>query len=322
MKINSIDKLIKSFQTEKLVYIQPHNYPDHDAIASAYGLQYLFEQFDIKSKIVYLGDIERNSLNQMIEKLSIETYQSYPEMTEKDKIIIVDGCKGNRNVTDLIGSEVAVIDHHEVSKKDLENISFIDIRNQLGSCSTIIASYFDEMKIEIPPKIATAFMIGLNMDTSNLTRGLHSTDLHYFAKLYFKTDIDFVQSILRNFSTFNDLKHYIYLIENLQSKNTIAFCYFPGGCSINTLGILADFVLALEEIDLVVLCAKNAGKVNFSSRNEAPNWNSSLIVQELLEGIGVGGGHSHMAGGTVLDANIFDPVKIYEKFLKLTVDKK
>ena len=270
MKIESIDKLIKSLQKERFVYIQPHNYPDHDAIASAYGLQYLFEQFGVESKIVYQGNIERNSLKQMIKKLSIKTYQSYPEMSEKDKIVIVDGCKGNKNVTDLIGDEVAVIDHHQVNKKDLEDISFIDIRNQLGSCSSIIASYFDEMKIEIPSKIATAFMIGLNMDTSNLTRGLHSVDLHYFTKLYFKSNIDFVQNIIRNFSTFKDLKHYALLIDNLETKDNVAFCYFPDGCSINTLGILADFVLALEEIDLVVLCAKNIGKINFSSRNEAP----------------------------------------------------
>ena len=53
MKIESIDKLIKSLQKERFVYIQPHNYPDHDAIASAYGLQYLFEQFGVESKIVY-----------------------------------------------------------------------------------------------------------------------------------------------------------------------------------------------------------------------------------------------------------------------------
>ena len=88
------------------------------------------------------------------------------------------------------------------------------------------------------------------------------------------------------------------------------------------MGILADFVLALEEIDLVVLCAKNKGKINFSSRNEAPDWNSSLIVQELLKGIGSGGGHSHMAGGTVLDAHLFDPVKVRDKLLKLTLGEK
>ena len=73
MKIESIDKLIKSLQKERFVYIQPHNYPDHDAIASAYGLQYLFEQFGVESKIVYQGNIERNSLKQMIKKLSIKT---------------------------------------------------------------------------------------------------------------------------------------------------------------------------------------------------------------------------------------------------------
>ena len=188
MKIESIDKLIKSLQKERFVYIQPHNYPDHDAIASAYGLQYLFEQFGVESKIVYQGNIERNSLKQMIKKLSIKTYQSYPEMSEKDKIVIVDGCKGNKNVTDLIGDEVAVIDHHQVNKKDLEDISFIDIRNQLGSCSSIIASYFDEMKIEIPSKIATAFMIGLNMDTSNLTRGFISGRKIDFSNIFCTKD--------------------------------------------------------------------------------------------------------------------------------------
>ena len=126
----------------------------------------------------------------------------------------------------------------------------------------------------------------------------------------------------RNFSTFKDLKHYALLIDNLETKDNVAFCYFPDGCSINTLGILADFVLALEEIDLVVLCAKNIGKINFSSRNEAPEWNSSLIVQELLKGIGSGGGHCHMAGGTVLDAHLFDPVKVRDKLLKLTLGEK
>ena len=322
MKINSIAKLIKNFQKEKLIYIQPHNYPDHDAIASAYGLQYLFEQLGIQSKIVYQGNIERNSLDQMIEKLSITTYTFYPEMKKKDKIVIVDGCKGNKNVTDLIGDEVAVIDHHEVNKEDLEDIDFIDIRSFLGSCSTLIASYFDEMKIEIPPKIATAFMIGLNMDTSNLTRGLHSIDLQYFTKLYSKADMDFVQSVIRNFSTFKDFKYYIYLIDKLQTKNNVAFCYFSDGCNINTLGILADFVLALEEIDLVILCAKNETKINFSARNELPEWNAAVIIHALLENIGDGGGHSHMAGGTVLNASIFDSIKIYEKLLKLTVEKK
>ena len=318
-KIDNIQGLIKHLQKEKLVYIQTHNYPDHDAVASAFGLQYLFSQFAIKSKIIYVGSINRDSLIWMIDKLSIEIFNSddFPEMVAEDQIVIVDGCKGNKNVLDLIGDEVAVIDHHKVEADKLEDVRFKDIKDYLGSCSALIASYYDELRVDIPESVATAFLIGINMDTSNLTRAVHQTDLKYFYELYFKADTNFVNFTLRNFLGLDDLSHYKYLVDNIRVKEEVAFCYFKDGCNINTLGVLSDFVLALKEVDLVTLCASNNNKINFSLRNENDNWNASAIVQEMLKNLGNGGGHSHMAGGVMFNADDFNEDEMYQKFLEI-----
>ena len=48
-------------------YIQTHNYPDPDAIASAYGLQYFLQQHGINALICYDCAAEKLSTKKMFE---------------------------------------------------------------------------------------------------------------------------------------------------------------------------------------------------------------------------------------------------------------
>jgi nanoRNase/pAp phosphatase (c-di-AMP/oligoRNAs hydrolase) len=306
--------LLDALKSEEYVFIQTHNYPDHDAVASAFALQHLLERFNIKSFLIYDGEIQRDSLLQMIEDLGIviKNYRDY-SLTAKHKIIIVDGCKGNKNVTDLIGDEVAVIDHHIVDSPD--DVPFVDIRSSYGSCSSILYSYYIEYKEEIPKNVATALMIGINMDTSLLTRSVSKQDIEAYADLYGISDIRLQNSILRNYIQTKDLSFYRYAIDNVKIERAVAYCYFPDGCNQNLLAILGDFLLALEEVEFVVLCARNKGNINFSIRSEKKEWNAALVLQEALKGIGFGGGHADMAGGIVTDLALFDPEEIYGRFL-------
>ena len=66
----------------------------------------------------------------------------------------------------------------------------------------------------------------------------------------------------------------------------MAFCYFDEGCSQNLLGILADFVLTIDQIDFVVLCAQNARRINFSVRSETPEWDAAHVLRNALKDIG------------------------------------
>ena len=309
-----IKELTAFLKNEKQVFIQTHNFPDHDAVASAFALQELLKQTGINSDIIYEGEIQRDSLKEMISRLGIViTHNSKFELREEHKIVIVDGCKGNKNVTDLIGDEIAVIDHHQVANP--EDVKFVDIRPEYGACSTIIAEYYRDLSIPISKEAATALMIGINMDTSLLTRSVSLNDIEVYSELYRTSNISLQNAILRNYIQTKDLQFYRHAIEAVKIRNNIAFCYFPDGCSQNLLGILGDFLLALEEVDFVILCANNGGKINVSLRSENEKWNAARIIQDSLSGFGFGGGHADMAGGIIKNAADFNEKKLFEIFL-------
>lgn len=307
---------INEIKSEERIFIQTHNFPDHDAVASAYGLSELLLTYGIKSCIIYKGEIERESLVKMIESLNINI-SKYEEhnISFQDKIIVIDGCKGNSNVEELEGEEILVIDHHEV--KEPEDVKYTDIRSSYGACSTIIYTYYKQLEKQMSSDVATALMIGLNVDTARLTRGVSKTDLDAFYFLYTKADMDEVNLILKNYIKTADLNYYKILLQQLKFKSSVAFCYFENGCSQNLLGILGDFVLSLEEIDFVILCAKNNGVVNFSIRNENRELSAASIIQEVLEDIGFGGGHIDMAGGIIKDITKFNKDEIYALFINI-----
>ena len=54
------------------VYIQTHNFPDPDAIASAYGLKRLLATRGIEASICYKGKIDRYGTGRLCEILDIE----------------------------------------------------------------------------------------------------------------------------------------------------------------------------------------------------------------------------------------------------------
>lgn len=316
--MKEIMDLVNILQKEEHIYIQTHNYPDHDAVASAFALQEFLKHFGVKSRLTYDGDIQRDSLLDMIDSLKIDIkHVSSFDMRESDKIVIVDGCKGNKNVTDLIGDEIGVVDHHQVDKA--EDVPFNDIRPDFGACSSIIYTYFNSHTLTIPQNVASALLIGINMDTALLTRGVSENDIFAYSALYTLSDIRLVNSILRNYIQQKDLRFYKEAIEKVSIHDNVAYCYFPEGCNQNMLGILGDFFLALSEVDFVILLAKNGEKINFSLRNESSRWNCSAVIQQALQGIGFGGGHADMAGGIINEISLFNEKKVYDSFMKLLV---
>ncbi len=298
------------------VFVQTHNFPDHDSIASAYGMQNLMAAFGIPSRIIYDGSVQRESLNGLIKRLGMETFEaSGVPMTETDTIVIVDGCKGNKNVTDLPGREVAVIDHHEVASPD--GVTYADIRPGYGACSTIVCEYFRELGIEMTKNVATALLVGLEVDTALMTRGVELQDLEAYSYLYVRADTQYISSHLRNSIQVKDFDFYRKALDRVRIDGSVLFCYFDDGCNQNLMGVLGDFFLTASEIDMVCLCAKNSGVINFSMRSEKKEWNAAAIMQRLLSGIGFGGGHADMAGGIIKDASLFDEDGFFARLVSL-----
>ncbi len=304
-----IKKLLKEISTSSSkIYIQTHDFPDPDAIASAFGLQAYLKINKIKAQIVYAGEIQRTALNNMISDLNMDLKNSKEtDISPRDLIIIVDGCKGNKNITDLPGYEIAVIDHHMVKEPD--DVPYIQIDDKIGSCSTLITEYFIHDNLSIPKPVATALMVGLSRDTDMLTRKVSPRDMDAYYYLFKFANNNLVHTFLRNNIQISDFSFFSYAINHLKRRGSFAWCYFPRGCSTNLMGIIGDFLLSANEIKFVAIFSNNNNVLSFSLRNELENISAARISREITKNIGAGGGHREMSGGVIFnpqDINIED----------------
>ncbi len=319
--MQKVKKLIKTLKNRKRIFIQTHNYPDHDAVASAFALQYLLKSFKINSSIIFHGDILRDSLQKMIDKLRIPILPHYKyELSDEDTIVIVDANKKNKNVAELKGEVAAVIDHHPGTEH--EDLGFCDIRSDYGACASIIFSYFAELMLEPGREVATALHAGILFDTHQFTRNANPIDIETVAMLYHVSDVAFVNSLVRNSIKLDDFKQYRYLLDKIRVQDRCAYCHFQEGCDKDLLAILADYLLSVKEIKVVVLSAQSSDCVSFCVRSEIPEIPANTMIQQLLAGIGSGGGHLDMAGGRIPNIKDFNQDEFYKKAVSLVNGKK
>ncbi len=289
-------RLIKILENKKKVYIQTHNFPDPDAVASAYGLQKFLEHFDIESEIIYDGSISKINLVLMIEALGIKmNHISNMEITSDDYVILVDAQKSNSNVTDCNGVTVACIDHHPTFIK--VKYLYKDIR-LVGSCASIVANMFVNENIKIDSQLATALMYGIKIDTDELIRGVKDLDIDMYCMLYKIADIDMLNNLTMNRMTIDDLKAYGAAIQNVVISNHIGFAGIPFDCPDALTAMISDFILDLDVVVFSVVYCKRKDGLKFSVRSKIPKvLNAGKVIQESLKGVGSGGGHATMAGG-------------------------
>ena len=301
-EMTALDRLVAVI-TKPKVYIQTHNYPDQDALASAYGLQELLRFKGIESVICYQGEIDKANTISMTETLGLNLFDvdDLPIQAD-DEIILIDGQKGNVNLEELAGEEIACIDHHPM--QDTDSYRFFDIR-KVGACATLIAMYFLENNIPVNQKVATALVYGIKMDTANLMRQTTSEDVDMFCAMYKKADIEMIRLFESNSLIMTDLDAYREALKDLKIYGkSIGVANVGANCSEAMMGTLSDFIMSLDVVEFSVVYSYRAGGLKLSVRSEKKNIDAGVIVRKALAGFpGGGGGHAGMAGGFVAGLN-------------------
>ncbi len=311
-KLDELCRLLSEAPDE--VFIQPHNVPDPDALASTFALKYLLEQRGISSEIVYESELEKANSLKMLELFGIELRLASEVHTlgKEDWAVLVDVQKGNANVTDLATDEVASIDHHEYMGN--KGYRFEDIRPELGACSTIIAEYFTENRIPVPRKIATALVYGIFMDTDNLTRGVSSLDIDMFYNLYNQTDIALINDLKGNQITKNDLVDYATAFNTVEVYGELGFLRLDNAND-SLLGQASDIVTTISGVNVVIAYSIRESGIKFSTRSIDRKVKANDLVRFILDGVGFGGGHESMAGGFLPSGNL-DENKNLDTFVR------
>lgn len=282
------------------VYIQTHNFPDPDAIASAYGLKRLLATRGIEASICYKGKIDRYGTGRLCEILDIEllNVEDLTEvLTDEDEVILVDSQKGNSNIINITGDEIICIDHHPYNDKC--QYRFQDIRPAVGACATMIAQYFMENDIAMDKKIATALTYGIRIDTHNLSRGVSKLDIEMLYRMYDDCDYEEIHTLENSNLCFEDLVAYSKAISSIEVYDNISFADTGEDCPEALIASVSDFMLALVEVSFSVVYSRRGDGIKLSVRSEKSSLDAGKITAEALQGIGNGGGHAAMAGGFV-----------------------
>lgn len=297
--MTKLDQLISKIK-QKHVYIQMHNFPDPDAIASAFGLQELLKHRGICATICYKGKIERYSTEKMCQLLAIEI-ENIEEITDRlsasDEVILVDAQKGNANIINIAGDEIICIDHHPTFEQ--QEYRFADIRPEVGACASIIAQYFIENRIPMDKRVATALSFGIRMDTMSLSRGVSKLDMEMLYQMFDLCDQNVIHNLENSNLYFEDLLAYSKAIYSIKVYDNVSFADTGKDCPEGLIASVSDFMLALVEVTFSIVYSRKNDGIKLSVRSEGSKLDAGKIVREALEGIGNGGGHAEMAGGFV-----------------------
>jgi nanoRNase/pAp phosphatase (c-di-AMP/oligoRNAs hydrolase) len=294
-----MESLIRALKKEKHpLLIQTHDFPDYDAIASAYGLQIFLKTRGIQSDICYAGKIPLFVREVFLKSLKIDLYPVNAVLDKQRPALVVDSNPYSGNLTPLQNPYWGFIDHHTSNYDSSRSYPFIDVR-KIGSTSSVISSYFQHGRIAPSVSVATALAVGLFTDTFNLIRGVCPEDLEAYAFLFPHVDTDIMKMSVINKLTLGDLDYYKKAIDSLKIYNTMAVITITGVNDRNLLGIMADFFLSLMEVSSNLMVNTTEEGTHLSCRSLDPSLNAARIVKLIVRGRGSGGGHSYMAGGFI-----------------------
>jgi len=157
-----------------------HDYPDPDAIASAYAHRLISAEYNVDVDVLYSGRISHQQNLALVNVLGSDliAFEANQEVSGYHGAVFLDnqGTTVEAIVLALQGAGVpilAVVDHHE--NQDRLQAEFTDIRS-VGSTSTIYADYIEQgaMNMDGGRKehiaAATGLMHGILSDTGGFVR--------------------------------------------------------------------------------------------------------------------------------------------------------
>ncbi len=188
--VDKLQALLNAHRGERHVIVL-QDYPDPDALSSAFAHQLISAQFDITADIVYRGRISHQQNTALVKILGIELRRFEPNMDlgVYQGAVLVDnqGSTANAIMTALQAANVpilAVVDHHEAQERPA--VPFVDIR-RTGATATIYAEYLQQGLLPMDGSrkehvlVATALMHGIMTDTGNF---IHAKPEDFYAAAF------------------------------------------------------------------------------------------------------------------------------------------
>jgi len=296
-----LERIQEIVRGKRKVLIVTHNNPDPDALASALALRYLLhEKWGVGSVMAYGGIIGRAENRAMIRQLRIDIRPLQDVNIKNFSVVaLVDSQPGagNNALPRYLIPDI-VIDHHSPIRAKSMRAKYYDIRTDYGSTSTILAEYLMAADLpDIDRKVATALMYGIKSDTRDLGRAVSPKDVATFLFLYPKIVFKVLAKIEHPDLSRAYFQRLGKALSNAQIDKDVIILDLDHTDDVDMIAAMADLLLLVEGVKWSLCLGENQGNVFFSVRTKRRRGSADRVAQKMVAGIGMGGGHSMVAGG-------------------------
>ncbi len=292
--------LLQAVSRPGRVVILPHDNPDPDALASAATLGYLLQHLAQRDAAIALGGIVGRAENRaMLTYLNINLVPvSSIEFGPDTIVALVDTQPGRSNNSLPEGFVPTVVIDHHPAYSNYGAIPFLDLRNDYGATSTILAEYLRESRLAIEGKIATALFYGIAAETQDLGREATPADvaaslfLYPYANKRRLAKIENARVPAEYFKGFRDA------IEEAKVYDKVVISVLHEVQYPDMVAEVADFLLRLDSVEWAAAMGFYNKWLHVSLRTTNRDINAGDLLQKVL-GSKSAGGHDMIAGGRV-----------------------
>jgi nanoRNase/pAp phosphatase (c-di-AMP/oligoRNAs hydrolase) len=279
--------------------ILTHDFPDPDALASAYGLQHLVQTaFGIQSRIAYDGEIGRTENKTMVRLLRIPVCRFRRSWLKKfAAVALVDTQPVFENNPFPLNRRAAIVidQHTSVTPPEAD---FVIVDPGCGATCVIIAQALLAYGEAIPPRLATALAYGILTDTLDLYRAqrpdvvqtyldvLQTADMRTLAK---------IQNPTRSRRFFVTLGKGI--TQALLYRKVLVSHLGPVETP-DLVSQVAEFLLAYERISWCLTTGRYRGRLYASLRSVRVEAQACEVLRDCFTNPREAGGHGPIAGGS------------------------
>ncbi len=266
---------------------------DPDAMASALALKRLFWRRVKKMLIYRINAIKRADNLALIKLLKIDQkYIRKLDSSEITKWAIVDSQPHHNEKFSKYEFDI-IIDHHPVGPGSVGQ--FVDIKEDYGATSTMMAEYLRAAKIKPSPRLSTALFYGIKTDTDNFARQSTPHDINAFRYLYQFVNINIIKKIESSEITKKTLPNFRAAIDKLTFLKDKAFIHMGRVNDPDVLVIIADFFLKMAEATWCIVSGIYGQKLIIIFRNAGFRLDAGKTAHELFGHWGSAGGHKGAA---------------------------
>lgn len=277
------------------IVVQCHDNPDADALASGFGIYEYLKAHGKEVRFIYSGrfKVSKSNLTFFILTLNIPI-EFVTELDHEPELLITSDCfYGEGNVKQFPAKNIAVIDHHMISK-ELPELS--DVRQGMGSCSTIVWDLLRNEEFEISPDLQTALYYGLFTDTNELNEINHPLDRDMLDSI--NPDKALIKRLCNMNLSLDEAKIAGIAMLGVEYHEMHRYALLESEpCDPNILGLISDLFLSVDTVDVCLVFSVLDAGVKFSVRSCVPEVNANELADYMSREIGSGGGHGDKAGG-------------------------